>query len=364
MALTGSLHDFDLSYIFQIVAQEGKTGRLVLSSGQNEAHVVFERGKIVSAASGAKNLKRALMAYLVDVKRAPYSSVSRLADHLKDDVRSLADHFVNSKHISSSELTRFVEIVLEDLTCELFLWKEGTYRFDVLDKVDTYRINEVALGAEAITMEAARRVDEWERLKPIITPQTVFVLSERAQQESHGGPDADPLDDPCDYLCSLMDGTTSVELLCKRAYLSQYRIYETLSALVQEEWIIPLGDKLSSRINEALRRDVGSRRQAFSDIAVSSLVTLLIVVLMAIISAMVPNSAVRRETDTLERSRRAFLASSQAERKTAIFATYFHATQGYIPKDVAELRRAGMLSRRDVAQNLVLSGSQMSVGVP
>ena len=49
MALTGHLHDFDISYIFQIVSQEGKTGKLALQGPGGDAFVVFERGRIVSA---------------------------------------------------------------------------------------------------------------------------------------------------------------------------------------------------------------------------------------------------------------------------------------------------------------------------
>ncbi|MBD3390474.1 MAG: DUF4388 domain-containing protein [Chitinivibrionales bacterium] len=349
MALTGSLHDFDLSYIFQIVAQEGKTGKLVLDAGDDQGEVVFDRGRIVSAGTRTKDLKKALLVYVVDVKNAPYSAVRRLADRLKENIRSLGDHFVNGTYVTSAELTRFVEMTLEDLTCELFLWKEGTYRFDALDKVDHYRVNEVALPAEGITMEAARRTDEWERLKPRISPHTVFVLSERARSETHAAPAAGPLDDPADYLCSFLDGATSVEFLCRRAWLTEFRVYETLNALLDEEWIFPLGDKLSSSIHEALRREVKPRRYRAGDIAVASVVALLLVSLVLVVAAMVPGSVVRRERQALQQTRAASLGASVAEKKYTAATSYYHAAIGHPPAEPALLIDRDLLSPRDIA---------------
>jgi hypothetical protein len=350
VALTGSLRDFDLSYIFQIVSQEGKTGRLVLSLEKDEASVVFDRGRIVSASSGLKTVKKALMGYLVDVKGAPNSAVKRLGEKLKDDVHELADRFLKSNFVTTEELAHFVEVTVEDLTCELFLWKEGTYRFDVLESAEMYRIADAAASSDGITMEAARRVDEWERLRPHIGPQTVFVPSERAQREWQGSADVDPIDDPTSYVMSLLDGTTSVKLVCERApLLSEFRVYETLGALMQGNWIVPLAEKYSSSIGRALERNILSTHATIIDTAVATVATALVVALVLVISLMVPNSVLRGEKRARQRAALAHITQEKARAKTAAARLYYHASKGYEADRQSTLRQLGLLSARDIA---------------
>ena len=347
MALTGSLVDFDLSYIFQIVSQEGKTGRLILSTNAEQAHVVFDRGRIISAANRSKNMKKALLTYLVDAKKAPYATVRRLADQRRHNLQTLSKQFVQSKFAAEDELNLFARTMLEDLTCELFLWKEGTYRFDVLDNVDEYRIGTAALAAEAITMEAARRVDEWERLKMTIRPDVVFVHSRSTPRESCN---VDPVDDPSDYLYSLIDGTTSVEFLCKRAFISEFRVYETLGLLIQEEQIVALSDKLSLSIHEALQREVKVKRMHASDVIIASAIAVLLAVLVLIISAIVPDSAINSSARSVIKDKRRLIAENQAKVKTTAAWLYFHAVKGYEPKKTADLALEALLSPRDLLE--------------
>mgnify|MGYP000608740582 CR=1 FL=1 len=347
MALTGNLRDFDISYIFQIVAQESKTGKLVLTSAAGEAYVVFDRGRIVWAGIGAKDLKKVLLSYIVDVKGAPYSFVRRLADQAKDDMQNLIEQFIRARYVTEHELHRVIGVVLEDLTCEMFLWRDGTYQFDVNGDIERFHAGGVSLSAEAITMEAARRMDEWERLKPIIKPQAVYVVTGAGGRQHHIT--RDPIDDPADYICALIDGVTTVELLCKKTFLSNFKVYEALATLLQEEKIIALSDKLSTSINDALHRDIRKRHSTVADSIVSSIVSLLAVVLIVCISMMVPGSIARREVQRAQKISYERFLQTQSQRKAAIFTLYYHACTGYLPYTTDDLVRERLLARRDIS---------------
>ena len=54
MALEGSLRDFDLFSLFNMIKTQGKSGTLVLSRGQEFVKIYFDQGEIVGT-SGTLN---------------------------------------------------------------------------------------------------------------------------------------------------------------------------------------------------------------------------------------------------------------------------------------------------------------------
>ena len=68
MALRGSLHEFELPDIFQLIANDGKTGQLVIYNKENEAFVIFFRGAVIAAGNNTMNLQTILFGYLMDVR--------------------------------------------------------------------------------------------------------------------------------------------------------------------------------------------------------------------------------------------------------------------------------------------------------
>ena len=65
MALEGTIKDFGLPDIFQLIGLQRKTGTLTLQSGKEEVTVTFENGMVVMADSSAKRLEDRLGHVLV-----------------------------------------------------------------------------------------------------------------------------------------------------------------------------------------------------------------------------------------------------------------------------------------------------------
>ena len=175
MALRGSLHEFELPDIFQLIANDGKTGQLVLSNKDNEAFVIFFRGAIIASGNSVMNLQTMLFKYLMDLKGYSENELNELLYVCQGEMRLFTQELVNKGYLSKEELAILARTGIEDLACGLFLWEKGHYRFDSLDNVDDYMVGGVSLSSDAVTMEAMRRVDEWKRMKTAILPDTVFV---------------------------------------------------------------------------------------------------------------------------------------------------------------------------------------------
>ena len=64
MVLSGTLQEFILADIFQILAQQKATGRLILSDGPRRGLAVLQCGIIVSAEEDGETFRNKLVNYL------------------------------------------------------------------------------------------------------------------------------------------------------------------------------------------------------------------------------------------------------------------------------------------------------------
>jgi len=277
MGLSGNLKDFDISFIFQMVSQEGKTGKLILTNANDTGHVIFKNGSIINAAEKKKDMNRLLVHYLHKIKGISQEETRQLLSKFKDDSRGLCDELLRRNHLTIEEIQTIAVLGIEDFACSLFSWTEGSYSFEIHEFVNQYEIFNISIEAASLMMEAARRTDEFKLLKSSVGEQSVFIPAPNAWTDMAIEEDLFPIEDPRHYLLSLLDGTSSIEFICQSSFLSDYRVYEGFQRLLDENRITQLGDKLSKSINDALKRKAARRSQntpttVIASISVSSLI--------------------------------------------------------------------------------------------
>src|SRR2546423_8242909 len=86
MALSGTLKDFGIADILQLIGHQTKTGRLTLKTGGDEVEVYFIDGNVVFASEKARDSKDLLGSLLL---RAELLSKERLDDALSTQQRTL-----------------------------------------------------------------------------------------------------------------------------------------------------------------------------------------------------------------------------------------------------------------------------------
>ena len=70
MALKGTIKDFGVADILQLISQQGKTGVLVLRNEADEVTVTFLNGSVVGAGRSIRSAEQLLGALLVQIGRA------------------------------------------------------------------------------------------------------------------------------------------------------------------------------------------------------------------------------------------------------------------------------------------------------
>jgi hypothetical protein len=161
MALRGTLRDFALPDIFQLIGMQRKTGMLTLENDRETVIVVFENGKVVHADSTVRRLDDLLGNVLVRQGKLRKEDLDQVLARQKVSMQRLGYILTNQGFIESKDLKEALSEQVQQIVFRIFRWKDGHYHFDPSTDVDYDRENVIPVTADHILMEGIRRVDEW-----------------------------------------------------------------------------------------------------------------------------------------------------------------------------------------------------------
>lgn len=161
MALEGTIKDFGLPDIFQLIGLQRKTGTLTLQSDKEEVTVTFENGMVVMADSSAKRLEDRLGHVLVKQGKLSAQRLEEALQTQKATLQRLGHILVTSNAITAKDLRDALQVQVSQIVFKVFRWRDGEYLFAPTDAVDYDRDNFSPMSADFILMEGIRMVDEW-----------------------------------------------------------------------------------------------------------------------------------------------------------------------------------------------------------
>ncbi|MDP1823878.1 MAG: DUF4388 domain-containing protein [Archangium sp.] len=167
MALKGTLKDFGIADILQLIGQQQKTGALVLTQKQDTVAVTFKDGNIVRAETTSRNRKDLIGSMLVAASLVTEQQLEFALETQKRTLQRLGDVLVSQGVLTDQKFKQMVQLQTSETLFKLFAWKAGTYEFEQKD-VETENTL-TPLRAESVLMEGFRRVDEWPVVRKRIT---------------------------------------------------------------------------------------------------------------------------------------------------------------------------------------------------
>lgn len=202
MALKGTLKDFGIADILQLIGQQQKTGTLHVKNKDQAIDVAFQDGNIVRAESAKRDKKDLIGTMLV---RADIISDGQLATALevqKRTLQKLGDLLIDQQVISEQRLKDMVQLQATETLFRLFAWKSGNYEFEQ-GAVEADALL-TPLRAESVLMEGFRMVDEW----PVVRKKIphLEVTFERVKELHHPAVAAPKRDDFDSALDDAMGG--------------------------------------------------------------------------------------------------------------------------------------------------------------
>lgn len=234
MALQGTLKDFSLADIFQLIGLQKKTGVLTLKSGQEVVTVSFFDGNVVAADSLHRRLEDRLGTVLVRSKQITQAQLQEALRVQKQTLRRLGNVLVEQKYIRQETLQEALRIQVTQMIYRLFRWRDGDYQFSQEERVDYDRENVVPLSAESILMEGARILDEWPIIEKRIGSLASIYRRTPAAQEAFaaGGHPAVVLSPDEKTILESLDRQRSIQDLIEGSPLSEFDTCRVLYELV------------------------------------------------------------------------------------------------------------------------------------
>jgi len=173
MALAGTLKDFSLADIFQLIALQKKTGYLTLRNNEEVVTVTFLEGNVVGAESLHKRLEDRLGHVLVKSGRITKEELTKTLEIQKQTLQRLGYILVSEGFVDPESLKAALTVQMQQTVYRLFRWKDGEYHFEPHDNVEYDRENVNPMAADGILMEGIRMLDEWPLIEKKIPDFTV-----------------------------------------------------------------------------------------------------------------------------------------------------------------------------------------------
>lgn len=168
MALEGTLRDFSLADILQLIALQHKTGLLNVRSPSDTVTLGFVDGMLVSAESSAQRLDTRLGTVLVKTRRLSPEALQRALEIQSQTLQRLGFILLKNGFCTAQDLRDGLDIQIRRIAYGLFRWTDGDYVFEQTDHVDYDHESTTPLAVERLLMEGARMVDEWPIIEKVV----------------------------------------------------------------------------------------------------------------------------------------------------------------------------------------------------
>jgi len=171
MALRGTLKDFGIADILQLLGHQGKSGVLTVKNGDQAAQIFFADGGVVRAELSSRAKRELLGNMLTRAEVVSEEQLSRALETHKRSGKRIGQVLVESGIIDRKALGAFARLQTTETIYRLFVWSTGTYEFIQKEVASEAEIDPIR--TEMLLMEGFRQLDEWPGIRRVITGYSV-----------------------------------------------------------------------------------------------------------------------------------------------------------------------------------------------
>jgi len=237
--LQGSIQQFTLPEIFQLVAGARKSGTLGIQRDDSIVMVYFRDGVIVYAYGPRQTFH--LGQLLRDKGVITNEQLEKAVDiqSRTDNSRRLGEILIKQGFIDRADLEATVKDQIEQLLYSLLAWESGTFKF-YEDQFPTDEEITVKISVENVILEGLRRIDE-QRMVEKTLPNTRSVFSLSSSEEGRNRMVSMSADEW--NIMALVDGRRSAEQIAGAGLMDRDRSLRTLAQLKLAGLITDTGEQ-------------------------------------------------------------------------------------------------------------------------
>jgi len=268
--LSGTITATELAEIFQLLTTTRKEGTLTVSDGGRKKAIYFSRNGVTLLFEKNKRT-RSLGQLLVDYGRLDEVQLRLALARQRDSGKRLGEVVCEMGLVTEADIEELVRSQIEEEIFELLSWRGGTFQFRDEPPPEApaeaeHSYTSLLFDPNSLLVEAARRMDEWERIGELVrTGREVFRRVEGVQAE------VEPeLRLPAERVVPLVDGARTAEDILREAQLPKFMVYSVLYRL-QEAGALELAtpEELSAQAASAIETGDPQRAVALLESAVA-----------------------------------------------------------------------------------------------
>lgn len=356
MALAGSLKDFNLADIFQLIAQESKSGILHIKSGRFIIRVFFFNGNVVRAElfeNGRASdvlLTMLLRAGVIDTKDYQY-----VVDKRAKSMRRTEDILLDEGFVSKEDLVLFLKLKNSELLYKLMGWKEGNFEFEPTE-VSVNSAYDIPQQTDGVLMDTFRIVDEWPSINNVISAVNMkFTFNPQAEDFDQVAKKNEFGESERRVYSLLLDNPEyDVQKLIDISRLGEFETCKALYNLVRTGIITPLKPKHPVPFNALKGGPLSSKRIVIPSVFILNMIlgVVAVISILLFMSGIVARVKAFRSEDASGVLRIAIykqLIADISKERILNSAYVYRYTTGGLPERMDELVKAGLLEERDLS---------------
>lgn len=226
MALEGTLQDFALVDILQLVGMQRKTGTLTLARKDETINVLLQDGMVVWASGGDEVFEKTLGRILV---RRGHTTAQRWEEARQLQARQgqpFVPFLKGAGWVSPQDLERVVQRQVLETIYRALRWREGKYTFVAQSQVDVSRGQIAPVGTETILLEAVRQMDEWPLVEQRL-PSLDLMVQRKGRLVDREKVAPESLE-----VLELVDGTRTAREIAELCDFGEFDAYKSIADLV------------------------------------------------------------------------------------------------------------------------------------
>ncbi len=158
--MQGKITDFSIPEIFQLVANQQKSGSLTIRGGNRETVFIISDGGIIEVQPDQRAQADLLGTMLVDAGFLTDEELRRILAEQQKAGKKLGELLVDKEKVSRETLARYLHLQVKECVFETLKLKEGDYRFEGF-AVRLPPWMKTSIRADILMMEGVQFLDEY-----------------------------------------------------------------------------------------------------------------------------------------------------------------------------------------------------------
>jgi len=246
MAFKGTLREFKVPDILQLISLQKKTGILTFNSQEGFITLIFEDGFIIGIDAFPKKLEMRVGNVFVKQEIISEEMLQRALSIQKRTNQKVGEILIGMGLIDEKIIPEVLKIQATQIVLSLFNWKKGEYNFKVLDYIDKELRLLAPIAVDNLIMEGVQMLDEWPLIKKVIPSEDiifepVFLGNKKIAMISEYDDDLQSKDSNTLYLTETevnllkhINGKNTVKDIVELGLFTEYKIYKNLFNLANK----------------------------------------------------------------------------------------------------------------------------------